>query len=243
MAARASSTFGCSAAMSLPDSATSLDVVHMPRKWQWLSCPPLPAASPRGIRTSRRAATNLSLPSSAVHQRPGLRAASGASSARIHAAATPRSLRMFGGRRGHAPWVILVPSMRLRRFRSHRSSVAIEDVLTVRLEGVARTIHANATPRPLRMSGGHQGSSAVRLRDIPATVHAAATLPSPPISVADKNCSPRASGTSSGSSARRRRPIHLARPVPMTTCSPAAFGTASGASARVFTGVTATSSV
>ena len=151
-----------------------------------------------------------------------------ASSARIHAAATPRSLRMFGGRRGHAPWAILVPSMRLRRFRSHRSSVAIEDVLTVRLEGVARTIHANATPRPLRMSGGHQGLSAVRLRDIPATVHAAATLPSPPISVADKNCSPRASGTSSGSSARLRRPIHLARPVPMTTCSPAAFGTASG---------------
>jgi hypothetical protein len=39
------------------------------------------------IRTTRRAATNLSLASSAVHQRPGLRAASGAPSASIHVAA------------------------------------------------------------------------------------------------------------------------------------------------------------
>lgn len=59
-------------------------------------------------------------------------------------------------------------------------------------------------------------------------------LPCPRISVADKNCSPRASGDILQIIRAAATTHHLARPVPMTTCITVAFGIAFGSSARVY---------
>ena len=109
-----------------------------------------------------------------------------------------------------------------------RSIVAAAPTHSRRASAAARIAHRAPPGEPSehprrrhsrspRASGSRRCLRAVRLRTNLGTVDLAATLPSPRMSVANKNCPPRASGTSSGSFARLRRPIHLALPVPMTT--------------------------
>jgi hypothetical protein len=173
----------------------------------------------------------------------------------VHAVATPRSPHASGG-----AFDVLTGCLRdiLRsidaaaptdpftsRIRDHH------ELLTRRLRESPRIIHADATSRSPRASASSRCLPAVRLRTNLGTVDLAATLPSPRMSVANKNCPPRASGTSSGSSSRLRRPIHLALAVLMTTL---VFGclrdrlrdrlrTILARVSTPFTGVTATSSV
>ncbi len=149
------------------------------------------------------------------------------------AAATTRSPRASGGRGGRAhgppsghpsahPRAATAPPLRALAF--------VEDALTGCLQDIVYSLHAAATARSRRAFGDHRRLPAVRLRGIPGIVDAAATLPSPRISVADKNWSPRASakssgtssGTSPGPSTRLRRFLHVAYSWPsrIAHCAP-----------------------
>ena len=123
-----------------------------------------------------------------------------------------------------------------------RASPVVEDMLTSCLRDILRTIHAVATTHSHRGSGDRRRSSAVRPRDTPGPVHAAATLavpshircrqqlltarlrghppdhprgcddPSPRASRADDDVLTVAFGIAFGSSARVYRPRSLASP-------------------------------
>jgi hypothetical protein len=120
-----------------------------------------------------------------------------------------------------------------------------QELLTARLRDIFRIIRAAAAACPLRALLASMTTylpAAFTSASGPSTLVYPHRLPS----ITDlilAPCPPLASGTSSGSVARLRRPVQLAPPLPMTTCLKAAFRTAFGPYPPRLPSVTATSSI
>jgi hypothetical protein len=166
----------------------------------------------------------------------------------IHSVATAHPHRVFGDHQGSSAVCLRdIPENvdAAATLTSPRISVADKNCSPRRLRDIFRIIRAAAAacpPRALLASMTTYSPAAFRTASGPSTLVYPPRLPS----ITDlilAPCSPLASGTSSGSVTRLRRPVHLAPPLPMTTCLKAAFRTAFGPYPPRLPSVTATSSI